>query len=99
MSIIRSMYFRSEAEIEKVKKYLEEIRKHDNTPKLPPYVENVLKGYGYPLKEECTPQEQRILYNEGFLSLYQTYMRIQNESERMKIKDQITAALHKGGLI
>lgn len=40
---------------------------------LPTFVSNVLDGGAYPEQYECDAREQKILYNQKFIELYQQY--------------------------
>lgn len=40
---------------------------------LPAFVSNVLDGGAYPEKYECDAREQKILYNQKFIELFQQY--------------------------
>lgn len=51
---------------------------------LPAFVQDVLDGGSYPEKYECSIEEQKILYNQKFLELFQQYR---------TAKSQITAQI------
>lgn len=63
--------------------------KPQKTHIVPQIVKDALAGLGFPAKEECTAEEQKCLYNETFLTLYQAYNKITDETKRAEILKQI----------
>lgn len=63
--------------------------KPQKTHIVPQIVKDALAGLGFPAREECTAEEQKHLYNETFLALYQAYNKITDETKRADILKQI----------
>lgn len=58
---------------------------------LPAFVSNVLDGGAYPEKYECDAREQKILYNQKFIELYQQYRTAKSQTTADIVLSQIVS--------
>jgi hypothetical protein len=58
---------------------------------LPAFVQDVLDGGSYPEKYECTIEEQKILYNQKFLELFQQYRTAKSQTTADIVLSQIVS--------
>lgn len=58
---------------------------------LPAFVSNVLEGGAYPEQYECDAREQKILYNQKFIELYQQYRTAKSPTTANIVLSQIVS--------
>ena len=58
---------------------------------LPAFVSNVLDGGAYPEQYECDAREQKILYNQKFIELYQQYRTAKSQTTADIVLSQIVS--------
>ncbi|MBQ3785036.1 MAG: hypothetical protein II843_01415 [Alphaproteobacteria bacterium] len=58
---------------------------------LPEFVSNVLDGGAYPEKYECDAREQKILYNQKFIELFQQYRTAKSQTTADIVLSQIVS--------
>lgn len=59
--------------------------------RLPIFVKDVLDGEAYPEKYECDAREQKILYNQKFIELYQQYRTAKSQTTADILLSQIVS--------
>lgn len=58
---------------------------------MPEFVSNVLDGGAYPEKYECDAREQKILYNQKFIELFQQYRTAKSQTTADIVLSQIVS--------
>lgn len=58
---------------------------------LPAFVSNVLEGGAYPEQYECDAREQKILYNQKFIELFQQYRTAKSQTTADIVLSQIVS--------
>ena len=58
---------------------------------MPAFVSNVLDGGAYPEQYECDAREQKILYNQKFIELYQQYRTAKSQTTADIVLSQIVS--------
>lgn len=58
---------------------------------LPAFVSNVLDGGAYPEQYECDAREQKILYNQKFIELFQQYRTAKSQTTANIVLSQIVS--------
>lgn len=58
---------------------------------MPAFVSNVLEGGAYPEKYECDAREQKILYNQKFIELFQQYRTAKSQTTADIVLSQIVS--------
>ena len=58
---------------------------------MPEFVSNVLDGGAYPEQYECDAREQKILYNQKFIELYQQYRTAKSQTTADIVLSQIVS--------
>ena len=58
---------------------------------MPAFVSNVLDGGAYPEKYECDAREQKILYNQKFIELFQQYRTAKSQTTADIVLSQIVS--------
>ena len=58
---------------------------------MPEFVSNVLDGGAYPEKYECDVREQKILYNQKFIELFQQYRTAKSQTTADIVLSQIVS--------